>query len=72
MKSTKTMLTLGIVFMACGLTFLVVGLTTRLVALWAPGPAFIGSGIVFLATSAARSRSNKQNGGDRATTGDEA
>ena len=72
MDSTRTMLTLGFVFTACGLTFLVVGLTTHLVALWALGPAFMGLGIVFLATPKVRSRSKKHSGGGRSMTGDEA
>ncbi|MGE8281129.1 MAG: hypothetical protein ACN6O2_11895 [Stenotrophomonas sp.] len=54
MKSAKTLLICGLVFITNGIVFLIVGLLTHLSPLWALGPLCIASGITFLAISKAR------------------
>ncbi|WP_243351512.1 hypothetical protein [Stenotrophomonas acidaminiphila] len=54
MDSIKTLLIIGLVFLANGIVFLLVGLTTHQTVFWTLGPSFMVLGIVFLAISSSR------------------
>ena len=51
MNPTKSMLTIGIVFLISGAVFLAIGTVTQMLAFSVLGPSFMALGVVFLATS---------------------
>lgn len=56
MDSTKKLLTLGFVFLACGVTFLTIAFATRLDPLYAVGLVQFAAGIVFMILAKSRAK----------------